>query len=186
MRNTIWIASAGQIASVFAQRIGVAVMAFVILTSFAIAYAEDPDGNPHQRSTDFRRAPGIQLCRALYIQSVRKKVGLSEEDFVLLRKSIGFLSTSFPTVEEFSKGSSQDREVLLETIAREAEKLEPEVWSMVSRMIGREGIDILMGLYIKYHGYGAILNERIADRMRLSSEHSWLTPCAATSREKDI
>ena len=140
------------------------------IATWHVADAEQPSGYPHEASTQMYRAPGLQLCRTLYVQSVRKRVGMREEDFVLLQDKISILSALLPTVKEFSDGTPVEREALLESIAKEADEIEPEVWSMVSRMLGREGIDKLIHIYIKYHGLKSLLNERIAERIRLSSE----------------
>ncbi len=152
------------------QSFVIGLILFVFGSFCGIALAEDPSGYPHQGSTNVLRAPGIQLCRMLYLRSVRQSVGMKEEDFAELQEKICVLSALLPTIPEFSGGSPSDREAVLETIASEADKLEPEVWSMVSRMIGRDGIDRLMEVYLSYYGLEVILNECIAERLRLSNE----------------
>ncbi|MDZ4850700.1 MAG: hypothetical protein SGI77_15545 [Pirellulaceae bacterium] len=119
---------------------------------------------------DVRRAPAVQLCRMLSIADVRKKIGMSPSDYDELKSKLSELQRSMPDMNEFILSDIRERELLLERLVVEAERMEPEIFAMLSKKLGRSGVDQLMGVYLHFYGDEGVLNQRISDRLQLTTE----------------
>lgn len=106
----------------------------------------------------------------VYNEKIRRELDLSNEEFELLRQRLQTLQASRPDFNEFSLSTSSERQVLLDGLWKEAEKIEPEIFQMLSRMMSPESLDKLMGWYLRFHGPMGLFNRRIGDRLRLTDD----------------